>query len=136
MIEPIRGKVIKIIDQYRVILNVGEGARVKPDMRFIIYDEGDEISDPTNGKSLGKLELVKATVRVEHVQPEFCIAGTIPVSYSYTLDIFSAMQAVTTMRRSERKPLPVDEKDITPLFTKGADKIRVGDLVRSLSEQG
>jgi hypothetical protein len=67
-------KVIKIIDDYRIVLNVGSNDRVTEGMLFqIIEKQGEEILDPDTGESYGTLDIVKATLRVIAVYPKMCI---------------------------------------------------------------
>lgn len=63
------GKVIKVLDPTRVVINLGEEDGVEAGQRFVIYEEGDEVIDPDTGQSLGRLEMSRGTARVEHSQP-------------------------------------------------------------------
>lgn len=125
--EHISGKVIKIISLFSVIIDVGTNEGVKRGMKFIIYEEGDVIKDPTSNNSLGRLELVKATVEVEHVQPNLSLTSSLTQNYK---DL--SLTALIGFPRTMRSPLPIDENSITPLSKKDADKIKVGDLVRNI----
>ena len=127
LLEHISGKVIKIINLFSVIIDVGTNEGVKRGMKFIIYEEGDEIKDPTSNNSLGRLELVKGTVEVEHVQTNFSLTSSLTQNYK---DLFPT--ALIGFPRMTRRPLPIDENSITPLSKKDADKIKVGDLVRNI----
>ncbi len=61
--------IVKILSPVKLVINRGSNHDVKPNSRFLIYSLGDEIlTDPETGKSLGKLEIVKGTGRVTHVQ--------------------------------------------------------------------
>ena len=61
---PIIGKVAKILDEVKVVINRGSKDGVKPGMRFVAYAEADEVTDPDTGESLGKWELVSPLSRV------------------------------------------------------------------------
>ena len=50
----------------------------------LVYGEGGEIFDPDTKKPLGKLEIVKGTGRVVHVQPKMCTIRTDMEEYSKT----------------------------------------------------
>lgn len=60
--------VAKIIDDYTIVINKGSKNGVKEGQRFLIYEIGEEIFDPVTKESLGKLEIVKGTGKVAHLQ--------------------------------------------------------------------
>ena len=61
-------KVIRIIDDYRVVINRGRVDGVAPGDRFLIYTIGEELFDPDTNGSLGKLEIVKGRGKATHIQ--------------------------------------------------------------------
>lgn len=71
----ITGRVARIVDETRLMLNVGSAHGVKPGMHFVVFEEGEDVTDPETGESLGKMELVKAEVVVEHVQERMSLAS-------------------------------------------------------------
>lgn len=60
--------VVKVIDEYKVVINRGSNDNIKVGQRFLIYRLEEEIFDPVSNESLGFLEIVKGTGRVIHVQ--------------------------------------------------------------------
>lgn len=64
--------VIKVIDEFTLVINKGERDLVKVGNRFLIYKEDDELKDPITGESLGILELVVGSGKVIHVQDAMC----------------------------------------------------------------
>ena len=61
--------VAKIIDPYTLVINKGSMDGIKMDQEFLIYEESKEdIIDPVTKESLGKLEIVKGTGEVVHLQ--------------------------------------------------------------------
>lgn len=61
--------VVKIIDDYKVVINRGALHDVKKGQRFLLYRlSEEEIKDPISEESLGYLEMVKGTGKVIHVQ--------------------------------------------------------------------
>lgn len=60
-------RVIDVIDQFKVVINRG-AADVRKGQRFLIYAVGKELFDPETKESLGRLELVRGTGAVTHVQ--------------------------------------------------------------------
>jgi len=61
--------VVKVIDEYTVVINKGSEQGVsKGDQFLIYYVEPEELIDPETGESLGSLEVVRGTGAVTHVQ--------------------------------------------------------------------
>ena len=61
--------VIKVIDEYKIVINRGEIDDIKNGQRFLVYALEDEpLVDPDTGESLGNLEIVRGTGKVTHVQ--------------------------------------------------------------------
>ncbi len=62
-------RIVKIIDDYSVVINKGAEDGIQTFHRFLIYDiDMDPIIDPVTKKSLGNLEIVKGTAEVKHIQ--------------------------------------------------------------------
>lgn len=69
-------RVVKIISDRQIVLNVGsENAVQVGDIFHIIDKNGEPIIDPETGEYLGNLDLPKATIIVEYVYPKMCICG-------------------------------------------------------------
>lgn len=120
----IKGKVIRILSNDSFIVSIGskDGARVG--MRLIIYEEGQDITG-LDGKSLGKIEYVKARLEINHVQENFSVAAS-----TETEDATTISGAIATSL-TFKYPLPVAQKQIEPLSP--FDKtIKKGDLVREI----
>lgn len=71
-------QVAKVLSRTRLVLNVGSDDGIKEDSRFLVYSIDDEdITDPITGNSLGKLEYVKGTGHVIHLQEKMCTIETL-----------------------------------------------------------
>jgi len=123
----LKGKIVKILDQYKVLVNIGADSGIKRGMDFIIYSEGETVEDPESHEVLGKLENVKARLKVSHIQEEFSILESseteerTPLTSKAWLDFLSLYRAV-------RKPLPLE---VEPKIQGEQEKIvKIGDLVR------
>ena len=62
-------KVIKVIDDYEIVINKGSEAGVQYKQEFLIYYFGEELQDPDTQESLGKLEILCGKAKVKHIQP-------------------------------------------------------------------
>ncbi|WP_234180017.1 hypothetical protein [Sphingopyxis sp. NFH-91] len=65
-------RVASVIDDRRVVLNVGSNDGVKIGQTYLIYGIGQNVVDPETGEDLGTLELVRGRGKVEHLQPAMC----------------------------------------------------------------
>ena len=68
MADIITGKVIKKIDDFKIVINKGAIDGITENNRFLIYRFGDELFDPDTHESLGNLELVCGEGKPEHIQ--------------------------------------------------------------------
>lgn len=143
----ITAKIAEILDQYRVVINRGRLDGVRNSMRFYVYDEGKEIKDPDTGEVLEKEEILKAYLKVIHVQDKISILEsdetekitTVPPSFSSFLGTLSTGLNLP-VTREVMKSLPVNNKQLET--TEGSDanemenrrdkKIKVGDLVKQV----
>lgn len=62
-------KVAKVIDSFTLVITKGESDGIKTGQRFLVYAYGDDILDPDTQAPLGRLEIVRGTGRVTHLQP-------------------------------------------------------------------
>lgn len=62
------GRVVKVIDEYKLVINKGSHDGVTENNRFLIYRLGEELFDPETKQSLGTLELVCGEGSPEHIQ--------------------------------------------------------------------
>lgn len=70
------GRVIKVIDQCRLVINKGYDEGVTINNRFLIYHLDEELFDPDTKQSLGVLELVCGEGKPEHIQDHMTILVT------------------------------------------------------------
>ena len=77
MMEPIRGKVARVLNTREIAINVGTSQGVTLGMRFDVMDANEmDITDPDTGKVLGSLERPKVRVEIIHVQEDLSVAQT------------------------------------------------------------
>ena len=125
----IEGKIAEIIDEYTVVINRGHVHGVEEDMRFVIYEPGEEIKDPKTKESLGKFEYVKAKVEVVNVQEKYSTAKT----YETHTMTMPAIQALALVRgQTMRNELPLDEETRAGLQKRPRIYVKKGDLVRQI----
>lgn len=61
-------KVIKVVDDYQIVINRGSESGITLGSRFLIFGGGEELRDPDTGENLGMLEFVRGKAKVVHVQ--------------------------------------------------------------------
>lgn len=71
--KPIRGKVAAVLDEERLVLNVGADHGVARNMVFKIT-ETRVIRDPDTGDELGEVEVMKIKVQVGEIKERIAIA--------------------------------------------------------------
>ncbi|MCJ7444853.1 MAG: hypothetical protein MUO26_10040 [Methanotrichaceae archaeon] len=129
--DPIRGKVAVILNEYAVAINKGYLDGVEEDMRFIIYESGEEIWDPGTMESLGILEKIKAKVKVTSVNEKYSWAETYEsdIIPSELLGVFMLPEYLRD--KKTRVKLPLGD---SPTFgIQYIDRnVKVGDLVRQI----
>lgn len=62
------GKVVKLEDDFTVVVNKGSSSGIKEGDKFIVAGIGDIITDPDSGEELERLEIVRGKVIATHVQ--------------------------------------------------------------------
>jgi len=128
MAELLKGRVVKVLSPYTVLINLGKASNVKKGMKFVIYEEGEMIKDPTTEEDLEKLELVKGYVEVTHVQEKISVAESfITEKRIYRpFDILSEFQAreITVTEKKQLTPEKIEEPKPSP--------VKEGDLVRQI----
>ncbi|MCB1348787.1 MAG: hypothetical protein KDK11_09155 [Maritimibacter sp.] len=61
-------RVVKVIDDFTVVINRGAKNGVQKGQVFLIFSLGEEVIDPETEESLGALETVRGDASVTHVQ--------------------------------------------------------------------
>ena len=118
-------KIVKIIDEYRVVVNLGSGS-VHEDQILEVYQPGQEVTDPETGESLGTLDFVKAKLRVVDVFPKLCVCENRETRQKSML-----INIAQNLTYEEKLPLNVQTTDISGGYEDVSKKIKVGDLVRA-----
>ena len=118
----LNGRLIKILDSKRVIVDIGFKDGINKDMKFFIYEEGEDIIDPITGEFIDKLEIVKHRLKVSHIQEKFSIMR----SDEYIIPTNIEKLLIPQTRIREIRPFILKEKE----RSNSKRAIKVGDLVR------
>ncbi|MFH1008608.1 MAG: hypothetical protein V1800_14100 [Candidatus Latescibacterota bacterium] len=129
------GKIAKIVDETTFLLNKGAQDGVRNGMRFVVFDEGDEVSDPESGESLGVWEIVKGTLIVVNTQERLSMAQTPEKTKAAQSQTLSALMVEASRSGSgdqQREPLSINRSEMSGRPVVQA--VSVGDPVRSVEE--
>ncbi|MBI1390284.1 MAG: hypothetical protein GC154_17730 [bacterium] len=129
------GKILRILDEQRIIVSAGFEQGVGPGDHFHIIQIGEEINDPESGEALGQLHTIKAEVAAVHVQDKISLMMPLSEQQIRPDTVLSAVLAQTSS--TSRTPLEPNRGRLyvrpTQVHGRGPiDPIEVGDTVRSV----
>lgn len=130
---PITGKIVRILDDHTVVLNVGRDAGVEGPMRFGIYTPYDSVIDPESGEDLGQYRRRKGVVVVQEIAPKFSVAVAPAVTEEVVEETGGMIGfGMGTKKRTkvQRRELNVEYGQVSGLPT--GDTVRVGDAVEQV----
>lgn len=135
----IKGKVVEIIDNRTIAINVGTLKSVKIGMNFqVLKDEGKEIRDPETKEVLGTIKLPKIKVRVTYAADKFSIAET----YEYEevnlggINTLSNMSNLFSPPRYVKKYKSFDiEEDQRTKIEEEKSIVKIGDIVEQVIDE-
>ena len=124
---PLAGaKVAVVVSPSTIVINRGSEHGVRLGQRFLIYTIGEKVVDPDTRESLGRLELVRGTGKVVHLQERMC-----------TVSSDMKRPAGRTVRRSGSSTLSLwslgfggDVEEHLPAETVPFDDVAVGNLAK------
>ena len=128
-------KVIKIIDEYSIVINGGLNHSVSVGDKIEIFVIGDDITDPFHdNKSLGTLDFIKETLTVTEIYREFSVCKKIIENEEYQpTTIEKALQPFggrgITITKEVAKKIQIDPQEATGRKT-AKKTIRIGDDAR------
>lgn len=123
--KKIKGRIIRIVDQQTVVVNLGDDNGITPDSVFYILGESEDIVDPESGETLGSVNVTKARVKATQVFAKFSIATTTwsVVSGNSSLSFLAGVEQI------DEGPLNAPENEIKPWRARSETPVRVGDDV-------
>ncbi len=134
MSNQLQGRIVKILDDIRLIANIGFQEGVAIGDLFVVFEPGEEVTDTDSGESLGQLELVKAQVEAVHVQERMVILSPHTFTEKETLSgtVLSAIMARTSSGSEDRnkETLTVRRDQVAGMPV--VRPIQIGDSVRRI----
>lgn len=127
------GKIIRILSDEELLINIGKNQGAYVGEKYKIYEKGEEIQDPDTGENLGTLDYIKATVEIVNVYENFSIVESLTrYKEKVSTGIMSAFSDKSReIDRVEVNKLFVEETEIKKRSIKN-EHIIVGDFVESI----
>ncbi len=129
----ITGRIVRILDDHTVVLNVGSEAGVEGRMRYAIYTPYDTVTDPETGEDLGSYRRRKGAVVVQEIAPRFCVAAAPAVTEEIVEEVGGILgfgPSRTKRTKVQKRELNIDYDQVKGLPT--GDTVRVGDIVEQV----
>lgn len=128
-------KVVKIIDENRIVINAGASDGFKSGSKFEIFVKGDMVIDPDTKEELGTLDFIKAKIEIETLYLNMSVCVNVkkvdnnPMATALTT---LSNRALSVYGYGEKVPdeLDVDMSEATGGLAKYNSKIKIGDLVK------
>lgn len=90
--------IVKKLSDYQIVINKGSSDDLDSNMRFLVYEEGEEIFEPNTNKSLGILEIPKGFFKVQHIQEKMTTLVSELKKEKSIIPTFSAFKEIDTER--------------------------------------
>lgn len=120
--------VAKVADLKTIVINRGLEHGLEPGQRIQVYSIGEEIIDPETKQSLGKLEIIKGTGKVVHVQEKIAtVSSDMKTTPSKTI-----RRDPTGLSAFMGSFQSYQEEEILPPITVDFDNPEIGDKVRTI----
>ncbi|WP_428740307.1 hypothetical protein [Tenacibaculum sp.] len=103
-------KIVKIVDQYQIVINKGSNDGITDYMNFLVYEEGEEIIDPETKESLGVLEIAKGKLRVKHVQKSLTTLESDDFEIETLRKVFSFAEFIDKRKQKPLKGIQLSDK--------------------------
>lgn len=131
------GKVIKIIDEYTILINAGyknnsdlEDFMESTDSLTIeIYEPGFDVIDPETNEKLGQYDYIKDTVIIERIYENYSVCKKISAD-SATSGILALSPLFSKQKKINYEKINIDINDINYNLSPKSTAVCVGDLVR------
>ena len=99
-------KIVRILDEYRLIINAGSDANVVRSCRFYVMGEKSDVIDIDTNERLGFIPVIKDIVKPVFIEEKFCICeGCEDVRYK--------MSDTTPLLFSQSRKLNINVTQIT-----------------------
>lgn len=125
-------KIVRMLDEYRVVIDVGSSAGIKPGAKFRVIDTSEPVIDPETKKQIDTLDKAKAIITAVEVREYVSICESAQYEQLSIAQLFNTSIS-KQMTSPSRKRLNVDitQVDTIPMSD---EPIRLGDKVRPIND--
>jgi hypothetical protein len=126
------GKVVKVSDEFTVVINIGSEKGVVEGDKFLIVGLGEVIIDPDTQEELEQLEIIRGKASVTHVQ------NKISTLKSYEYEKSSDVKEITKVTGGYAMSAILGQNTVTESIKPGAsylktlEDVQIGDCVIKL----
>ena len=139
--KPIEGKVVGVLTERELIINVGSSSGVRHGMRFkVLSNQPTEVRDPETNDLLGVIDREKVRVQASEVEEKYTICKTYRVFVTggpNMPNIAEAMAALGSFGSTPRKEVPetlkAEDQDTFPPLSEEESYVKKGDRVIQVS---
>ncbi len=103
-------RIVKIINDFDIIINKGLDDGVSKYMIFLVYELGEEIIDPVTSKSLGTLEIAKGKFRVKHIQESLTTLESDEYDIEKSHKVFTFSEFIEKRKQQPIKNIKLTDK--------------------------
>jgi hypothetical protein len=131
--KTLSGRIIRILDNTTVIVNLGSSDGITSETVFSVLGEPEDVVDPETTEVLGTVSIVKGRVRAKSVSDKFTICTSTWKAYAF--EQLLGMMALGAKGQGtvseEGGAWRVLDKDVKPWRAVSEDFVRVGDQVET-----
>jgi len=120
----LEGKVAEVLDNYKLVANIGESDGVEKGMKFEIYEQVGGFTDPDTHEELGSRTIIKAEVKAVEVYKKMAVLKSAE-TFKVNLPRLDFLSSKTKTKKLPTKSSVEDDETI----------IERGDLIRQISEE-
>jgi hypothetical protein len=122
-----KAKVVKIIDNYSVVINKGSDDGISEGGKYLLLGIGEEIIDPDTNENLGNIELVRGKVEVSHVQERMATLISDDWTKPRGTRTIKRRRSLISMMGPEETEIVQEQPELIPL-----NSPKKGDVIKKL----
>ena len=126
----ITGNVVRILDDKRLVINIGFNDGLKLNDKIIVYEIGENVKN-IDGKIIGTLDYIKAELVVTNLYDNIAICQYPKKNVTAFENSVSSISS-SFISYQKQESLNVDKNDIEPYERTHSDIIHVGDNVKKI----
>ncbi len=137
------GKVVKLVDNDKLAINIGSQDGIKKNDIFIIFEKQEEIFDPDTQESLGNLEVPKLKMQVFNIQDKITLLESSETKIITDKKIKRTIKKQSNQNKllyaglgrmfNDEEETIIEEEPKKQIITTHERNIKVGDIARKIN---